>query len=86
MQHGSYAGGHDPVRQPARAKVPLLQPDLLHQHHEERHPHQADQPRLPGLRPVQDLITYGFREKYYTEARERGVIFLRYDEDDPPQV
>jgi len=33
-----------------------------------------------------DLITYGFREQYYTEARERGVIFLRYEEDDPPQV
>jgi heterodisulfide reductase subunit A len=33
-----------------------------------------------------DLITYGFREEYYTEARERGVIFLRYEEQDPPQV
>jgi heterodisulfide reductase subunit A len=33
-----------------------------------------------------DLITYGFREEYYTEARERGVIFLRYAEDDQPQV
>ncbi len=33
-----------------------------------------------------DLITYGFREEYYTEARERGVIFLRYDEEDAPQV
>ncbi len=33
-----------------------------------------------------DLITYGFREEYYTEARERGVIFLRYAEDDHPQV
>jgi heterodisulfide reductase subunit A len=33
-----------------------------------------------------DLITYGFREEYYTEARERGVLFLRYNEDDPPQV
>jgi heterodisulfide reductase subunit A len=33
-----------------------------------------------------DLITYGFREEYYTEARERGVIFLRYTEGDPPQV
>ena len=33
-----------------------------------------------------DLITYGFREEYYTEARERGVIFLRYEEDHPPQV
>ena len=33
-----------------------------------------------------DLITYGFREEYYTEARERGVIFLRYEEHEPPQV
>ena len=33
-----------------------------------------------------DLITYGFREEYYTEARERGVIFLRYAENDQPQV
>jgi len=33
-----------------------------------------------------DLITYGFREEYYTEARERGVIFLRYAQDDQPQV
>jgi heterodisulfide reductase subunit A len=33
-----------------------------------------------------DLITYGFREEYYTEARRRGVLFLRYREDDPPQV
>ena len=33
-----------------------------------------------------DLITYGFREQYYTEARERGVLFLRYKEDEPPQV
>ncbi len=33
-----------------------------------------------------DLITYGFREEYYTDARERGVIFLRYQEGSPPQV
>jgi heterodisulfide reductase subunit A len=30
-----------------------------------------------------DIITYGFREQYYTEARERGVIFVRYDEQEP---
>jgi len=33
-----------------------------------------------------DLITYGFREEYYTEARERGVLFLRYEAGAPPQV
>jgi heterodisulfide reductase subunit A-like polyferredoxin len=33
-----------------------------------------------------DLITYGFREEYYTEARKRGVLFLRYQEGDPPNV
>ncbi|MDH4135233.1 MAG: FAD-dependent oxidoreductase [Anaerolineae bacterium] len=33
-----------------------------------------------------DLITYGFREQYYTEARQRGVIFLRYTEESKPDV
>jgi len=33
-----------------------------------------------------DLITYGFREQYYTEARERGVLFLRYRDEDTPKV
>jgi len=33
-----------------------------------------------------DLITYGFRETYYTEARRRGVVFLRYTDDGAPQV
>ncbi len=33
-----------------------------------------------------DIITYGFREEFYTEARRRGVLFVRYDEDRPPRV
>jgi heterodisulfide reductase subunit A len=33
-----------------------------------------------------DIITYGFREAYYTEARRRGVIFVRYDENRWPEV
>ncbi|MBI5014660.1 MAG: CoB--CoM heterodisulfide reductase iron-sulfur subunit A family protein [Deltaproteobacteria bacterium] len=33
-----------------------------------------------------DIITYGFREQYYTEARRRGVIFVRYTDEDPPVV
>jgi len=33
-----------------------------------------------------DLITYGFREQYYTEARRRGVLFVRYDDRNPPRV
>jgi heterodisulfide reductase subunit A len=33
-----------------------------------------------------NIITYGFREKYYIEARRRGVLFARYTEDDPPEV
>jgi heterodisulfide reductase subunit A len=33
-----------------------------------------------------DIITYGFREAFYTEARQRGVIFVRYDEAHMPQV
>jgi heterodisulfide reductase subunit A len=33
-----------------------------------------------------DIRTYGFKEIYYRNARERGVIFLRYDENNPPEV
>jgi heterodisulfide reductase subunit A len=33
-----------------------------------------------------NIITYGFREQYYEEARRRGVLFIRYTEEDPPMV
>ncbi len=33
-----------------------------------------------------DMRTYGFKEKYYSDARTRGVIFLRYEAELPPQV
>jgi heterodisulfide reductase subunit A len=33
-----------------------------------------------------DMRTYGFTEDAYTEARRRGVIFVRYLPDAPPEV
>ena len=33
-----------------------------------------------------DMRTYGYAEDYYTEAREGGVIFIRYEEDSKPEV
>ena len=33
-----------------------------------------------------DIRTYGFKEDYYREARERGVIFIRYTVDNKPKV
>ncbi len=33
-----------------------------------------------------DIRTYGFSEDAYREARERGIIFLRYKKEEPPQV
>ncbi len=33
-----------------------------------------------------DVRTYGFYETYYHEARERGVIFIRYDLENKPKV
>jgi len=33
-----------------------------------------------------DIRTYGFYEEYYQEARQKGVIFLRYDPEDKPEV
>ena len=33
-----------------------------------------------------DMRTYGFREGYYTKARQKGVVFIRYDKDKKPEV
>ena len=48
---------------------------------------------LKGLNPdldayvlYRDLRTYGLRENLYKEAREKGVIFIRYHVDDKPRV
>jgi heterodisulfide reductase subunit A-like polyferredoxin len=43
----------------------------------------------PGLNIFvlyRDIRTYGFREKYYKQAREAGVIFIRYTREAPPVV
>ncbi len=33
-----------------------------------------------------DIRTYGELEYYYREAREKGVLFFRYNKEDPPKV
>ena len=33
-----------------------------------------------------DIRTYGFKESYYTKARQQGVVFVRYDEDRKPEI
>ncbi|MGA9536398.1 MAG: FAD-dependent oxidoreductase [Desulfobacterales bacterium] len=34
----------------------------------------------------QDMRTYGFYEDYYKKAREKGVVFVQYEADEPPEV
>ncbi|UCD33509.1 MAG: FAD-dependent oxidoreductase, partial [Desulfobacterales bacterium] len=33
-----------------------------------------------------DMMTYGFTESYYTQARKAGVIFIQYDPAEKPEV
>jgi heterodisulfide reductase subunit A-like polyferredoxin len=33
-----------------------------------------------------DIRTYGFKEKLYTRAREEGILFVRYSDENKPQV
>ncbi len=33
-----------------------------------------------------DMRTYGLREDLYTEARQKGIVFIRYDLESKPQV
>ncbi|MCJ2511949.1 MAG: FAD-dependent oxidoreductase, partial [Candidatus Thermoplasmatota archaeon] len=43
-------------------------------------------PETPVYILFKDIRTYGFRERYYREASSKGVIFLRYDDKNPPEV
>ena len=45
--------------------------------------------RYPQARIIvlyRDMRTYGFREAAYREARRRGVLFVRYEPERPPQL
>lgn len=45
--------------------------------------------RKPSMQVVifyRDLMSYGFSESWYTEARRQGVHFVRYPVDHPPKV
>jgi len=33
-----------------------------------------------------DIRTYGFKEKYYKQAAEEGIVFIRYDDENKPIV
>jgi heterodisulfide reductase subunit A len=43
-------------------------------------------PRAEVFLLYRDLMTYGFKEKFYKEAREKGVMFLQYDPEKKPEV
>jgi heterodisulfide reductase subunit A len=49
--------------------------------------------RLKRLNPqarvtvlYKDIRTYGFKERLYTQARQAGVLFVRYGDDCPPSI
>jgi heterodisulfide reductase subunit A len=49
--------------------------------------------RLKELKPemdvyvlYRDMRTYGFKEDYYQKASDQGVIFIRYQPEDPPDI
>jgi heterodisulfide reductase subunit A-like polyferredoxin len=47
------------------------------------------QERFPKARILvlyRDMRTYGFREAAYRRARERGVLFVRYEPERPPEL
>lgn len=43
-------------------------------------------PNLEIIILYRDIRTYGFKEKYYNLARENKVVFIRFDEDKPPEL
>ena len=43
-------------------------------------------PRARIMVLYRDMRTYGFREAAYREAREKGVLFIRYEPERPPEL
>lgn len=46
----------------------------------------AIQPEVNLYILYRDMRTYGFKEDFYRKARDMGVLFIRYDETDKPNV
>ncbi len=43
-------------------------------------------PNIEIIILYRDIRTYGFKEKYYNFARDKKVIFIRYEEVEPPEL
>ncbi|MBU1002610.1 MAG: FAD-dependent oxidoreductase [Proteobacteria bacterium] len=43
-------------------------------------------PDLPVYVFYRDIMSYGFAERFFTQARKKGVIFIRYEPTDKPRV
>jgi len=43
-------------------------------------------PNINTYIAYRDIRTYGFREKYYTELRDLGTMFVHYDLDKKPEI
>jgi heterodisulfide reductase subunit A-like polyferredoxin len=46
----------------------------------------AANPDMAVIVLYRDIRTFGLKEQYYKNARQRGVLFVRYDMDQPPEV
>jgi len=91
--------GRDEIALPAKATVVMIQ--CVEQRSEER-PYCSRvccttavrnalqlKERFPKARIMvlyRDMRTYGYREAAYREAREKGVLFVRYEAEQPPQL
>ena len=43
-------------------------------------------PNMEIIVLYRDIRTFGLKEQYYKKARQKGVLFIRYDLDQPPEV
>ncbi len=43
-------------------------------------------PQAKIIMLYRDMRTYGFREAAYREAREKGILFVRYEPEHPPEL
>ena len=79
-------GGHDPVRGFKGRASQLLQPPLLHLCPQECASPQREESGLEVYILYRDMMSYGFLETYFTQARRKGVMFIPYEVNSKPKV
>ena len=70
----------------SRRQNAVVQQSMLQSHHHGSARVKGQEPASRCVRMYRDMTTFGLNEPYYEKARRSGVVFIRYEQENPPVV